>query len=377
MFTALDEYLVHQTPETVDRVFTSDRNFYDRYYFGAYSPDGDAYLMVAMGLYPNVGVIDAFATAVIGGETQHIVRASRELRGDRMDTKVGPIGVQIVEPLRRVRVFCEPNDQGLTFDLTFDARTAPFEEPHFFRRSGPRVVMDYTRMTQQGRWSGTFTAGGTTWQVRPEQWRGVRDHSWGIRPVGGGEPPSAPPPDGGGLAGFYWVWSPAQFADACLMYTVSEEPDGRRWHSAAELLYPPESGRAPEQLVVAEHDFRLKPGTRLWGGGSMTVLRDGKPVRFTMTPKTTLYMAGGGYSYLGGWRHGQYHGPLVVETEQWDLRDPAVVAKAGVHTQTICDYTVEGADDLGPGAGVFEFLLLGAYLPYGLKSFTDVAPAAS
>ena len=31
---------------------------------------------------------------------------------DRMDTKVGPIGVEVVEPLRRSRIFAEPNDIG-------------------------------------------------------------------------------------------------------------------------------------------------------------------------------------------------------------------------------------------------------------------------
>src|SRR6266571_814384 len=145
MLTPLDEYLVHQTPETIDRVATSDRNFYDRYYFGAHTLEGDAFLIVAMGLYPNIGVIDAFATAVVDNQTQYIVRASRELRSDRMNTTVGPIGVEVVEPLRRMRIFTEPNDVGLTFDLHFEGVTAPFQEPHFLRRSGPRAVMDYTR----------------------------------------------------------------------------------------------------------------------------------------------------------------------------------------------------------------------------------------
>jgi hypothetical protein len=27
----MDEYLAHQTPDTFDHVFTSDRNLYDRY----------------------------------------------------------------------------------------------------------------------------------------------------------------------------------------------------------------------------------------------------------------------------------------------------------------------------------------------------------
>ena len=374
MITPLDDYLVHQTPETVDHVFTSDRNFYDRYYFSAYTLEGDAYLMVAMGVYPNIGVIDAFATAVIDGKTQYIVRASRELGSDRMNTSVGPIGVEIVEPLRKARVYTEPSEHGLSFDMLFEGVTEPFQEPHFLRRAGNRTVMDYTRMTQSGRWSGTFTAGGRTYHVEPSQWWGVRDHSWGIRPVGGGEPPSAPAP-GAGPGGFYWVWSPTQFNDVCLMYTVSENTDGSRWHAAAELLYPRSTGRAPEPLTILDHDFKLKSGTRVWERGSMKLATtDGTPVAITVTPKSTLYMAGAGYAYLGGWRHGQYHGPLVVEGETWDLTDEATVQKAGVHTQTVCDYEVQGLGDIGTGHGVFEFLVLGSYFPYGFKTFSDVAP---
>ncbi len=377
MLTPLDDYLVHQTPYPVNQVYTSDRNFYDRYFYGAYTTDGSAYLMIAFGAYPNVGVMDAFATAVIDGKTQYIVRGSRTLGYDRMDTQVGPIRIEIEEPLRRARLQCEANDSGLAFDMQFESIIAPFEEPHFLRTAGNRTVMDYTRMTQHGRWSGTFTAGGRTYEVDPATWWGVRDHSWGIRPVGGGDGPVAPPPNAG-PAGFYWVWSPVQFDDRCFMYTVSEEPDGQRWHSAAEFRYSEKAGNPPEPLLVAEHDFKLQPGTRLWQSGSMIVVRaDGTRAKLTMTPKARLYMAGGGYSYLGGWRHGQYHGPLVVETETWDLTDPETVKKAGVHTQTICDYTVEGIDGIGTGHGIFEFLLLGAYLPYGLKTWADVAPASS
>jgi hypothetical protein len=374
-FTKLDDYLVHQTPETVDRVYTSDCNFYDRYFYGSYSLDGSAYLLLAFGVYPNIGVMDAFATAVIDGNTQYVVRASRAYGHDRMDTSVGPIAVEVVEPLRKSRISCDANDVGLTFDMRFDAVIPPFEEPHFLRMSNNRRVMDYTRMTQQGRMSGTFSAAGRMWDVAPEGWWGIRDHSWGIRPIGGGEPPSAPAVDGG-LAAFYWQWSPVQFDHACLMYTRSDDADGRPWHEAAELLHNLPSSAPPEPLDIISHDLKIKPGTRLFERGSLALrTAAGADVLVTMEPKSTLYMAGGGYAYLGGWRHVQYHAPLAVETETWDLSDPATVAKAGVHTQTLCDYHVDGLGDIGVGHGIFEFLSLGAYLPYGWRSFGDVAPA--
>jgi hypothetical protein len=375
MLTPLDDYLGHQTPDTNDRVATSDRNFYDRYYFNAHTIEGDAFLVVAMGLYPNVGVIDAFATVVIDNKTQYSVRASRELGSDRMSTKVGPIGVEVIEGLRKMRVYAEPSEHPLSFDLVFEGATAPYEEPHFFRRSGNRVLMDYTRLTQTGRWSGTLTAAGRTFVVDRESWRGARDHSWGIRPVGGGEQPSAPPP-GGGPGGFFWLWTPVQFDAAALMFTCSEDPDGTRWHAAAELLHAYAKDLPPESLAVVSHDIKMVPGTRTFERGSFTLARrNGGVVKVTMTPRTTLYMAGAGYAYYGGWRHGQYHAPLAVEGETWDLNDAALLPKIGGQTETVCDYAVEGLGDLGTGHGIIEFLLLGAYEPYGFKAWNDVAPA--
>ncbi len=45
----MDEYLAHQTPETFDYVNTSDRNFYDRYYFNVHDSTGDFFMVMGMG----------------------------------------------------------------------------------------------------------------------------------------------------------------------------------------------------------------------------------------------------------------------------------------------------------------------------------------
>jgi hypothetical protein len=235
-------------------------------------------------------------------------------------------------------------------------------------------MMDYTRLTQTGRWTGALAAGGKSYDVTPDEWWGARDHSWGIRPLGG-EPQAAPPP-GGGPAGFFWAWTPVQFPLASFMFTCSEDPDGSRWHAAAELLHPYDAEHPPEPLTVVGHDLALRPGTRTFDGGRLFLAtRDGKQATVTMTPRTTIYMAGAGYAYLGGWRHGQYHGPLAVEGETWDLTDKELLPRIGGQTETVCDYTVERLGELGTGHGIFEFLLLGAYEPYGFKSWSDVAPA--
>ncbi|MGB2696171.1 MAG: hypothetical protein WBD55_13430 [Dehalococcoidia bacterium] len=369
MLTPLDDYLGHQTPDPIANVVTSDRNFYDRYYFNCHDLTGDTFLVVAMGAYPNLGVIDAFATLVQRNERQFVVRASRELRGDRSRTAVGPIGVEVLEGLRRFRVWCEPNEWGLSFDLTFEGSTFPFEEPHFLRRAGTRVVMDYTRLTQTGRWSGEITVGDERHAVDPVGWRGARDHSWGIRPVGDRDRGGAPVRDGQG--GFFWNWAPLQFDDHTLMYTVSENHDGSRWHEAAARLYPYDADRKQEPLSVVRHDLRLKKGTRTFDGGAIVLRQsDGRESTLTLEPLSLLHMAGAGYAYAGDlWRHGQYHGELAIEGETWDITDPALVARLAGQSETVCRAMYDGHT----GYGIFEFILFGLYEPYGFHSLTDVA----
>jgi hypothetical protein len=161
-----------------------------------------------------------------------------------------------------------------------------------------------------------------------------------------------------------------------MMYTCSEDPDGTRWHAAAELLHPYAKEQPPEHLAVTGHEIKMLPGTRTFERGTLLMARrDGTPVKVTMEPKATLYMAGAGYAYTGGWRHGQYHAPLAVEGETWDLTDAELVRRISGQTETVCDYTVDGLGDIGAGHGIFEFLLLGAYEPYGFKNWNDVAPA--
>ncbi len=367
MLTPFDDYPIHQIPDTIDRVASSDRNFYDRYYFSLHDLNGEVFLVVAMGVFPNIGVMDAFATATQGDE-QFVVRASRELGHDRTRTTVGPISVEVLEGLRRLRTVCAPNDWGLSFDLTFEGMTFPLQEPHFLRRSGNRVVMDYTRLSQPGRWSGTLTVGDRRYDVTPEAFWGARDRSWGIRPVGDREPASAP--GGDGLRGFYWNWTPMQFRDSTIVYSVSEDGDGSRWHEIAVRLYPYAAQREPERLRVVRHEIRMKPGTRVFDGGTLTLAEpDGTELTVDIQPQRLLFMAGAGYSYTGGWRGGQYHGPLVVEGERWDLSDPGAVERVHVQTETVCEYRV--GDQVGYGP--FELICLGVYEPYGFKTPLDVA----
>src|SRR6267154_6855651 len=142
MITQGDDYPIHQTPEPVQQVFTSDRNFYDRFFFNGYFREGEPYFAAAMGIYPNIGMIDCAFSVIVGG-VQHCVRASRVLGSERLDTRVGPVAIEIVRPMRTLRV--RVNHEAVQADLVFEARAPVIE--YFFFSSSRR----HTRWT--GDWS--------------------------------------------------------------------------------------------------------------------------------------------------------------------------------------------------------------------------------
>ena len=74
-FDALDEYPIHQVPLPMRYVATSDRHFYDRCIYQGVDHEADAYFITGMGVYPNLGVMDAYATVRRGGK-QWAIRAS-------------------------------------------------------------------------------------------------------------------------------------------------------------------------------------------------------------------------------------------------------------------------------------------------------------
>src|SRR5581483_3921585 len=126
----LDEYPIHQAPLSMRYVTSSDRNFYDRCYFNAHDRTGDLFLITGLGVYPNLGVIDAYAT-VRRGHEQFAVRFSDALAERGTDAAVGPYRVEVVEPLRRIRLVCDAAADGVGFDLTWEGSfPAVLEQPH-------------------------------------------------------------------------------------------------------------------------------------------------------------------------------------------------------------------------------------------------------
>ena len=127
------------------------------------------------------------------------IRASRRLRPDIDVFKVGPFTYEVVEPLNKVRFTLDENEYGLSCDVTLEGTSPLFEEtPAQYQVERGRVKEHIKRMIQSGRPTGWIKTDEGTVTLDKENWVGERDRSWGIRPVGGGDPRGAPPQRSGG-----------------------------------------------------------------------------------------------------------------------------------------------------------------------------------
>lgn len=363
MLTRGDDYPLHQTPEPI--AVARDRNFYDRYFFNGYSADGSLFFAAALGVYPQLDVIDAAFCVAIEG-MQHNLRASRPLNGERLELSVGPIRVEVEEPLRRLRIIVGDNVSPLRADLIFAARHAPIEEPRFTRWQGARLQMDYTRLTQNGAWSGGVTVGGRTIAIDPDSHAGTRDRSWGIRPVG---TPDRQPPRAAAEAQFWWLWTPLNFPDHAAFFHSNDDAAGAAWNRRGVVA--PIDGEARE-FTVRAIDCDYRPGSRRI---ARVRLAPWKGCTLTIAPRDQhFYMSGLGYLHPE-WGHGMDHGP--------DLRVAADTISAGfedtpgmlnLHIQAMADAELAIDGVVHRGIGVTEQLFIGPHAASGLIGMLDPAP---
>jgi hypothetical protein len=366
----LDEYPVHQTPLPMDRVATSDRNFYDRSYFNAHHRCDDVFLVTGLGVYPNLGVIDAYATARIGGQ-QWSIRFSDALAQRSLEQRVGGYRIEVTEPLRELSLRCAAPDGAVDFDLRWQADfPAIQEEPHLMLAGG-RAVLDASRFCQLGRWSGRLRVGSTEFTVDPAQWAGARDRSWGIRPVGEPEPAGRPADPAGG---FWWLYAPLHFGSCAVVIIMQEEPDGRRTLNQAQRVWP--DGRV-EQLGWPRAEISYAPGSRHPVAARLQLTDPaGRPLAVRLETVTSVPLhVGAGYGGDPDWSHGRWMGRDWSLSSVYDLADPQVVARApfGVTDHLARAWLEDGAGGSEPGWGLFEHASLGRHDPSGFADWAAVA----
>ncbi len=363
MLSKADDYPIHQTPDPIAFSGT-DRNFYDRYFFNGYTTDGAVFFAAALGVYPHLNIMDAgFAVRI--GERQYNLHASRHLHMERMDTQVGPIRVEVVEPLKVLRIIIDDNEHGISADITITGRHAPIEEPRTTRRNGPRIVQDVTRMTQLGRWSGWIKAGGRTITLEKATTLGTRDRSWGVRHIGLRDPQV---PVVAQEFQVWWVWLPAHFDDRVIHFFVNEDGDGKVWNRGAVMV---RDGGAVEHLQNARMDMEFIPGTR-YPAKAVIAARDetGAEYRIEAHPHTRFFLSGIGYMNPD-WSHGLNKGPLAVGYDE--MESSAAHGSRTEHAQAFATLSMTTADGvIHSGHGCFESLVIGRHAPSGFTSMFEV-----
>lgn len=377
MITQLDDYAIHQTPEPVSRPASSDRNFYDRWFFAGHADDGRFVFEAALGLYPNRRVMDVHFTVLVDG-VQHCFHGSRRAPAERTETVVGPFALTVERPMRVLRLVLADASSGLSCDLRCTARSAPVEEPRSVLYDEDRLVMQTTRFTQFGRWDGEFAIDGRRTTVAAA--RGVRDKSWGIRPCG--EPEAGAPSRVQRTPTVYWAWAPLSFDDVCTQFNTFEDPHGRATQLAAGIVpaygdlaeIPPGVDAGARELQGALR-VNWKTGTRHAAGGSIEMrASDGASWQIEMQPLATLLTKGLGYQHPQ-WGHGLWKGELALGHERFrpDELDP--LRPDHVHVHQLVRAHMSGPDRERSGVGILETMCFGPHAPSGFKEFLDGAPS--
>ena len=370
MLSRFDDYPIHQVAVPIAQAGGGHPDFYDRFWFNGYTDD--SFFAIAFGSYPNRGVIDA-AFSVVHDGVQRSVFTSGRAPSDRADTRIGPIAVEIVEPMRTTKVTVDAPEHGLAAELVFEARTAAYEEPRQTRYQDVRLQFDVTRATQFGDWSGTVNTGGTALDLAGRTFRGCKDRSWGVRPVGVAAPmaPSTAAPQ------ICFLWAPLNFDDAVVHYIVFEDADGEAWSEGGAVLPvigPGDPTVGPGVLFDHIHDVELdvtwEPGLRRSRHAELSFQRfgdDGREV-VTLEPQLTFRMSGVGYGHPT-WNHGRWHDELVVGGEAVAVDEIDDTQFHHLHVQQVMKAT--WGDRVG--FGVLEQIVIGPHRTRGLTGLNDGA----
>ena len=373
MLNKLDDFPIHQTSEPIAHLATTDRNAYDRTWCNGYDPSGAYMFAAGIAIYPHRRIMDCAFSVVRRGGEQYCFYASRRAPRERTDTTVGPFSLEMVEPMRKMRLTIVKNETGIECDLTFTARTAAIEEARHTLWHGDRKVIDTTRFDQFGRWEGTITYPEGTIVVDQEVCRGTKDRSWGVRNAGEPETGGAPVP----VQDLFFLWAPLIWEDHVSHAIFFDDQTGRPlvregivapFYPSLDAVPGVEDGR-DERMATARHRLEYEPGTRRVARGEIDLHRHSGEVRtITLEPLLRFQMKGLGYMHPE-WGLGMWKGELAIGSEHFRAEDLDPLLPQHLHVQQV----VRATDGVRTGTGVLEHVCIGRYEPYGFTGLLDGA----
>lgn len=322
--TKWDEYLIHQTYDTIDKGEVE----VDRLYLGCHNTEGTLHLAVGMGVYPKVNIMDGYV-CVRHENIQHNLRLSRHLNGDRADTRIGPLSVKVLEPLKRWGIYLNDNDHmNIRFEMEFEGRGAPY--------LSKSSVMPFIHYNQPGQCKGSTVIDGR--QINFNDFLGARDRSWRahLSPQ-----PSMP------WLGHFWIV--AQFSDCWLSLHGVPLWEGRPPDFHTAIVY--DDGQV---IPISEMRHRVEFMSGILAMTKVELLlkgSDGKERFVLAKPKSPALYIGSGAKYE---RQGQDKGACSIEGEQWDVSQPADVGSRNFGSFGMSEFIADFELDGKPGVGILE-----------------------
>jgi hypothetical protein len=368
-----DEGLNHQIVDTFATLSQTDMAWTEKIWASIARTDGSLQIDFGLGKYQNRGIIDGFG-GVSRGKEQWTVRGSRELASAPEQSGVGPVQMEVVEPLKQMRFRLEPNDvQPISFDIVLSGVTPPyFEERNLVRnRHTGRIDVDVIRYHQGGWASGTVTVDGQTHEVQPEEWFGFRDHSWGVRQAIG-EPltdliPSQAirPGTRGGMK-----WSPAFFRrpDGTYYETAIFVVEGA-WEYSSAYINDADGNQVPVRCVSPRIDYDTR--TRYVTGGELVLTMESgeeRVIEVEVLGDSGFFLKTAGYGAWEGHKHGSWKGKLHVDGEYIaDCAGDENLPRLGQFRDT----PIRVRDGDAVGYGIMESLIGGVWPELGLTEESD------
>lgn len=252
-------------------------------------------------LWPHAGR----RTAVAGVNTGPLqfARRAREpfaIADDPDRPRVGPIRIEAVEPLRRVRLILDEPGLDFGFDLTYEARFPPVPSGRNRIERHGVVVTDYMNFFQSGRYTGVVAVDGEERSIDGRL--GFRDRGWGLRKH-----------EGAARRGMH-VFCGCEMDGEAIYLLLYENATGERMFTNGWVM--DESGLA-DVAVGAEHELRFD-GRRLGDGRIVVEFASGRRRTIDLEVEGRMWMEAVGYTTVPG--------RADPGADRFDLTDPGVAA---------------------------------------------------
>jgi hypothetical protein len=321
-----DEYPLHQITQSFSGVAGSDPQWNDGHYVCFCDADGDVCVTSNVRLYQNNDVLDGFVCVRHAGR-QHNVRLSRRLRPDMDHFGVGPLRIEIVEPMRTLRFVLEENAYGIACDVRCHSTVLPYEDPVEITRIDGRLFSERATYELVGGCDGWVEVAGHRVVLTSGRSSFFRNHSWGNQAGRGGPRYGAPRPPRRVPGVRQWVLF--RCAEHGGFYFI--DPSGRAASGKGAILLPDRA----VPVIGIDHELHFHEGGRRVRAGNFRLTdADGVEWQYSFTDLGWVYCQGGGY--FGGFddRLGQgvYRGDEHIEGEVWDVSHPTRVVDGAGNT---------------------------------------------